>query len=552
MPDSVDEQTALRNALVRSTRDTEDAHRYRQFVGATFTSISLGDYEFSPNDGHQLVFLGSNVKVGVNLRNSVFDEGIKFWFTNIEGYAHFRDATIEGNVEFVNTTVNGEVSFLNASVEDEVRFEHVTIHGVIHADGATLNGGARFIDSTTDENIYLRDGIVDGEVDFTDATISGETDLRGITITGEATFKNTVFEQRALFSSSESKITRFGSTATFTEATFTKGIDVSGEVIKDDVFQTTFSEPPDFVNADLERSDFSQASLPGANFKGADLTESNFTEAILQNTILERAKLSRAELSSTDLRGARLAGASLGDTNINQQTKFLGSPEKSSPSSNWAALREYLNQPSCVYDPTYQERNNEEQLLGSEEKPGNSLPDASRDRAKSVYQALEKLATVNARPQLQAAAFVRRQDVQRNQYYHRFTNSIDETPLFNQWSNFGRYLRATVARWTLLYGESPWRILAWSIGIVLFFTVLYPFGLMETADGTVLTWDSIDSSPSQLIQSLYFSTLTFTALGFGDFRPTNAWGQAATIIETASGAILLALLVFVLGRRAAR
>lgn len=55
-----------------------------------------------------------------------------------------------------------------------------------------------------------------------------------------------------------------------------------------------------------------------------------------------------------------------------------------------------------------------------------------------------------------------------------------------------------------------------------------------------------------LWESLYYSTLTFTALGFGDFRPVGTLGQLLTVLETASGALLLALLVFVLGRRAAR
>jgi hypothetical protein len=52
-------------------------------------------------------------------------------------------------------------------------------------------------------------------------------------------------------------------------------------------------------------------------------------------------------------------------------------------------------------------------------------------------------------------------------------------------------------------------------------------------------------------QGVYYSTLTFTTLGFGDFRPLGI-GQALTTVETALGTILIALLVFMLGRRAAR
>ena len=49
-----------------------------------------------------------------------------------------------------------------------------------------------------------------------------------------------------------------------------------------------------------------------------------------------------------------------------------------------------------------------------------------------------------------------------------------------------------------------------------------------------------------------FVLLAFTVLLFCDFRPIDAFGQMFTVIETSFGALLLALLVFVLGRRAAR
>lgn len=52
-------------------------------------------------------------------------------------------------------------------------------------------------------------------------------------------------------------------------------------------------------------------------------------------------------------------------------------------------------------------------------------------------------------------------------------------------------------------------------------------------------------------EGVYYSTLTFTALEFGDFRPTTTLGQLFTILGTMSDTPL-ALLVFVLGRRAAR
>lgn len=50
---------------------------------------------------------------------------------------------------------------------------------------------------------------------------------------------------------------------------------------------------------------------------------------------------------------------------------------------------------------------------------------------------------------------------------------------------------------------------------------------------------------------VYYSTLTYTALGFGDFQPIG-FGRLLIAIETSLGAVMLTLLVFILGRRAAR
>jgi hypothetical protein len=103
----------------------------------------------------------------------------------------------------------------------------------------------------------------------------------------------------------------------------------------------------------------------------------------------------------------------------------------------------------------------------------------------------------------------------------------------------------------LLYGEIPWRVIAYSFITVLGFAILYPLGgWMQPQGGDPVTYDGL-MSVTEFGNALYYSTLTFTALGFGDFQPVG-FGRVLTTIETSLGAVLLALLVFILGRRAAR
>ena len=92
---------------------------------------------------------------------------------------------------------------------------------------------------------------------------------------------------------------------------------------------------------------------------------------------------------------------------------------------------------------------------------------------------------------------------------------------------------------------------------MLLFAGIYPLGgfLRRTggADTSVapITWERIVSGEPILIwDCLYYGALTFTSLGFVGYEPVGFGGQLLTVLETGSGAVLIALLVFVLGRRA--
>lgn len=81
--------------------------------------------------------------------------------------------------------------------------------------------------------------------------------------------------------------------------------------------------------------------------------------------------------------------------------------------------------------------------------------------------------------------------------------------------------------------------------------VCHNIGWLQPTGDAPLTYPRIVETPELYFESLYFSTLTFTTLGMGDYEPLG-FGQVLATANTAFGAILVALLVFVLGRRAAR
>jgi hypothetical protein len=176
------------------------------------------------------------------------------------------------------------------------------------------------------------------------------------------------------------------------------------------------------------------------------------------------------------------------------------------------AFRE--REPYCPYDPRYR---------GSDGEP-------NLEKAGEVYATLENLARDNSLPGLASECFLGRKDVQFREYRRD--------------GNTGMIVRSFVPNLVARYGESPARVLGTGAVTVLSCGLVYnAFDLVEHAD-------SGDSAT--LFESLYFSGLTFTTLGYGDFNPANELGQVLAVTETSIGVVLLAILVFVFGRRATR
>ncbi|MHC4624295.1 MAG: potassium channel family protein [Planctomycetota bacterium] len=95
------------------------------------------------------------------------------------------------------------------------------------------------------------------------------------------------------------------------------------------------------------------------------------------------------------------------------------------------------------------------------------------------------------------------------------------------------------------YGERPTRVLVASALIIAFCAVLYsqPGALVYRAGQT----------ESSLFQGLYFSTITFTTLGYGDLYPSpDGFCRVLAMAEAVTGGSLMALFVVCLAKRFSR
>lgn len=311
----------------------------------------------------------------------------------------------------------------------------------------------------------------------------------------------------------------------------------------------------DLSECNLEGQDLRDMELTDAYLWKANLTDADLSGADLSGANLERALLNRTDLFDTCFAGARLQGVVLGDAQVNEGTFERLDPGLAAADGDAGPLRRLKrlivgptgdDAVRCVYDPASQfdlaEGSADE--MKSDSTGGTADNGAHEDdpevRAGGVYRQFERLARDNALPDWQHRFFILRQDMQTRQ-----KTGIDH--------RFAQAQRAVFG-----YGESFSRVIGWGGVLILAFSLVYLLGgwvrPVEAGGGLgpPIVWMRVPGDPTVLWESLYYSTLTFTALGFGDFRPTNTVGQLLTVLETVSGAVLLALLVFVLGRRAAR
>ncbi|MFB6130699.1 MAG: pentapeptide repeat-containing protein [Salinigranum sp.] len=264
-------------------------------------------------------------------------------------------------------------------------------------------------------------------------------------------------------------------------------------------------------------ADFSHADVSGADLGDADLRKTCFSHATARGTSFEGANLEDADVSDTDLRDADLRRARLDETDLS--------------SSRINAATDFG--PRAVY---------EREMLESDdaERKSDKLEAAVR-----TYRAVEGLSEENTMNERASTYYRKGKDLRRR--YNWQTND---------------YPKAVVGEASRLftgYGNLPWRVIATSIGVMLLSAALYPLtgGVREARESgaVVYTFSHLPTAaPGHVVQilvkSLFFSVVTFTTLGYGNFQPVGTIAQYLASSEALVGTVLMSLLVAVLTRSA--
>ena len=103
------------------------------------------------------------------------------------------------------------------------------------------------------------------------------------------------------------------------------------------------------------------------------------------------------------------------------------------------------------------------------------------------------------------------------------------------------------------YGEAPLRIVGISICMILCCALLYAFTGLNY-QGEIQTFDanaSLEQNVHLLLSCLYYSVVTFTTLGYGDFTPIGI-SRAIAAFEAFTGSFTIALFVVVFVKKMTR
>jgi len=403
---------------------------------------------------------------------------------------------------------------------------------------------------------------------FGRATFRGSVNFGKVTFKGHANFRKTTFKKYADFGKAT-----FKEHANFKEATFdgSAGFEEAIFEVYADFRKATFKRHINFRKATFKRhTEFIEAIFEGqTDFRKAIFEGSaNFGKATFEDDADFRLKYFARVIHF--LRIKVFSGKKLFIRLNNQGGKI--SFERAylenvylNVELNEGVLIDFTN--TLLRNTQIKKDQIENHLLHEKKK--------KFSQAKEIFLLLKNNFHSIGRYDDESWAYKKEKDMERLSQsfpYYKATlkneNKKESFPIIKwvQKGNFKKWITSAFSNMIYGYGEKPWNVIKTAVAIILIFALSFSFiglgnpeiiELKGTAihqnSGKVIDLTSKGFLKNNLIRnfpdSLYFSLITFTTLGYGDFRPLEGIGRILAGSEAFIGAIMMALFVYTFARR---
>ena len=247
--------------------------------------------------------------------------------------------------------------------------------------------------------------------------------------------------------------------------------------------------------------DFTHADFYHANLNSAHMFNINLQNASIMKADLRDANLNCANLENTNMLGVKWIGSKFENVNIGKKLKQENSAKAALVSKDVQSNIDYLEQAEEIY----------------------------RDLRKHAEH--EGIFTLSGYL-IQKELTMRRLQLPRYSMKRIISKVVD---VFCG------------------YGEAPLRIIGLSVAIIFLCAIIYAFTGLSYQDTiqAVSADQSLNENISLFLSSLYYSVVTFTTLGYGDFTPVGI-SRAIAAIEAFTGSFTIALFVVVFVKKMTR
>jgi len=437
-------------------------------------------------DFKRFIFVG-NIDFRKDLSITIFKKA-NFGRATFEGNAFFEGATFEGNAYFRKTTFEGYINFSEATFQGDIDFRGATFKEDADFSRTIFKGRIDFLKTTFQGDTSFIEAIFDGNAYF-DIAI-----FRGVVGFCNATFKVFAYFKRVTFEGISS----------FRRATFKIDADFNRTVFEGNAYfdSAIFQRNVDFLKVTFQGdADFTWATFEGDTCFEVKSFEKdiNFAKA---NLFPGKELNFKVENNKGDISFER---AYLENTYLKI---YLGTD----------VLIDFTD--ALLRNTTIEKDQIENHILQEEKK--------EFSKAQRVYLLLKNNFHSNGQYEDESWAFMKEREMERKGSCH--------------FKTLHKWLWSCFLNGIFGYGEQPGKVIVSAILVILLFASLFMiFGISNIG---------IEFSTSNnFLDCMYFSTITFTTLGYGDFRPLEGWGRVLAGSEAFIGAFMMALFVYTFARK---